>query len=108
MDQTSAIAALRHFNRFYTREIGLLNEKELFDGLSLAEGRVMFELAQRSPQTAKEIGAALNMDAGYLSRMLRGFEKHKLIARKEDKNDRRRALLSLTDAGRRKFAQLNQ
>src|SRR5579871_1293756 len=108
MDRASTIAALRHFNRFYTREIGLLNEKELFDGLSLAEGRVLFELAQKSPQTAKEIGENLHLDAGYLSRMLRCFEKHKLISRKEDKQDRRRALLALSEPGQKKFAKLNQ
>jgi DNA-binding MarR family transcriptional regulator/GNAT superfamily N-acetyltransferase len=108
MDRASTVAALRHFNRFYTREIGLLNEKELFDGLSLAEGRVLFELAQTSPQTAKDIGENLQLDAGYLSRMLRSFEKRKLISRKEDVQDRRRALLALTEPGRKKFAKLNQ
>lgn len=103
-----ASAAIRQFNRFYTREIGVLHGNLLQSGFSLAEARILYELGQASEIAATEIGEKLNLDRGYLSRMLRAFQKKRLISRKTDTTDRRRAHLSLTEKGRTTFAQLDR
>src|SRR5690349_23930853 len=90
------IAAIRRFNRFYTRQIGLLQEGLLDSAFSLTEVRVMYELAHRDTVTAVDLGQDLGLDAGYLSRMLRGFEKKGIIRRAQSKQDARRNLLALT------------
>lgn len=102
------IAAIREFNRFYTRQIGLLQD-HLYQGpFSLAEVRVLYELAHRDQPTATEIGKDLGLDPGYLSRILRGFEKRKVIARAPSAADGRQSLLALTAEGRRVFAPLDR
>ena len=83
-----AIAAVRHFNRFYTGQIGLLAEGMVGTTFSLTEGRVLFELGQRDGMTAAEIAARLGIDPGYLSRLLRGFVAAKLVSRKPSTADR--------------------
>jgi DNA-binding MarR family transcriptional regulator len=103
-----ASAAIRHFNRFYTREIGVLDGDLLQSGFSLAEARILYELAQTPEIAATEIGEKLNLDRGYLSRILRFFQRKRLILRKTDATDRRRANLSLTEKGRTTFGQLDK
>ncbi|HYZ32399.1 MAG TPA: MarR family transcriptional regulator, partial [Crenalkalicoccus sp.] len=98
------IATVRRFSRFYTRRIGLLHEGLLGGPLSLAEGRLVYELAQRGTATARELGAELDLDSGYLSRLLRGLEARGLLSRRPSPEDGRQALLSLTPAGREAFA----
>lgn len=100
------VAAVRGFNRFYTRQIGLLRKTYLDTPYSLGEMRVLHELAHPSvaQPTAKDIGRALDLDAGYLSRVLRNFEKRGLIKRTTSKNDARQSHLSLTAQGRKFFA----
>ncbi len=102
------IAAVRHFNRFYTRTIGTLKEGLLQSTLTLTEARVLYEIASRRQCSASEIAAELNLDMGYLSRILRAFVARKLISRKSSAADGRQQLLSLTAAGRRQFATLDQ
>jgi DNA-binding MarR family transcriptional regulator/GNAT superfamily N-acetyltransferase len=102
------IAAVRRFNRFYTRQIGVLDEGHLHSGFSLAEVRMLYELANRRDPTATELGRDLALDAGYLSRMLRGFEQRGLVERVASPADARQQLLRLTDAGRDTFAGLNE
>src|SRR5215207_189261 len=93
---TEPIDAVRRFTRFYTRRIGVLHEGLLGSPFSLTEGRVIYEIAQRDGVTATELGRALGLDAGYLSRILRGFEDKGLIARRSSERDGRQSLLSLT------------
>jgi len=103
----SRIAAIRHFNRFYTRQIGLLQEGIYRSPFSLTEVRVLYELAHREQPTATDLGNDLGLDAGYLSRILRSFQKRGLISRIPSKTDGRRSLLSLTAKGREVFAPLD-
>lgn len=100
------VAAVRRFNRFYTRQIGLLGQGYLHSPFSLAEVRVLYELAQRDAVTAAEIAKALGLDAGYLSRMLLRFRKRGYLARKASENDARQSHLTLTGKGRAAFARL--
>jgi DNA-binding MarR family transcriptional regulator len=100
------IAAIRRFNRFYTSTIGVVQDKLLHSRFTLAEARVLYELADRGRATAAEITRELHLDAGYLSRILRGFEQDGLLTRLPAP-DRRQTLLSLTDAGRAAFAPLD-
>jgi DNA-binding MarR family transcriptional regulator/GNAT superfamily N-acetyltransferase len=101
------VDAVRRFNRFYTRRIGALGEGHLGTPFSLTEARVAYELAQRGTAIATELGQELGLDAGYLSRILRGFQERGLIARRPSETDARQSHLSLTDAGRAAFAELD-
>lgn len=101
------VGNVRHFNRFWTRQIGVLREGYLESPFSLTEVRVLYELAHREEITASELGEELGLDAGYLSRILRGFEKHGLIRKRLSEADGRRRLLRLTEQGREAFAPLD-
>ena len=102
------IAAVRQFNRFYTRQIGVLRKTFLDSPYSLAEARVLYEIANGQSPTASEIGRALDLDAGYLSRTLRNFEKRGLIMRKISARDARQSHLALSPRGRKAFAPLER
>ena len=101
------IDAVRRFNRFYTREIGVLDDSHLRSDFSLGEVRVMYELAHAADATATVVGKQLGLDAGYLSRMLRSFEQRGLVQRRQSAADARRSILSLTRKGRAAFAKLD-
>jgi DNA-binding MarR family transcriptional regulator/GNAT superfamily N-acetyltransferase len=100
-------ANFRRFNRMYTRFIGTLNEGLLNSEYSLAEARVLYELANRSAPTAREIAAELGMDPAYLSRMLANFEKDGLLRRKVSEEDARSTELRLSARGKSAFKKLN-
>ena len=100
------IAAVRAFNRFYTRKLEVLDQHLLKTPFSLSEARVMFELAHRGDLSAKEIGLELGLDPGYLSRIVQKFDEDGLISRKPLASDRRQYQLSLTAKGRAAFAKL--
>jgi DNA-binding MarR family transcriptional regulator/GNAT superfamily N-acetyltransferase len=101
------IEAVRRFNRFYTRQIGVLQEGLLESRFSLAEARILYELAHRQQLTASALAQDLGLDAGYLSRILRRFQKQGLVTRQPSPADRRQQLLSLTEQGQQAFAPLN-
>ncbi len=103
-----SVAAFRRFNRFYTRILGLLDEKLVKSGLSLTEGRILFELTIRGESGAKQIGEELGLDAGYLSRILRKLEDSGMIARTPLATDARNAVLRLTRKGKAAFADIDR
>jgi DNA-binding MarR family transcriptional regulator/GNAT superfamily N-acetyltransferase len=101
------ISAVRGFNRFYTRKLGLLDQQLLKSRFSLSEARVLYELAHRPQPVAKEIGIELGLDPGYLSRIIQNFDDQGLITRKPLPSDRRQHRLCLTAKGRQAFAKLD-
>jgi DNA-binding MarR family transcriptional regulator/GNAT superfamily N-acetyltransferase len=102
------IAAVRAFNRFYTRKLGVLDQQFIKSPFSLSEARVLYELAHREDLAAKEIGLELGLDPGYLSRIIQNFDDNGLITRKPLPSDRRQYRLSLTAKGRQAFAKLDR
>src|SRR5262249_9021437 len=107
IDFEQRVGAIRHFNRVYTRRIGVLQDGFLRSPYSLAEARVLYELAHRQRATATDVAAALGLDHGYLSRILRGFGERGLITKTPSPDDRRQSFLSLTAKGRMAFAPLD-
>lgn len=104
--QRQHIAAVRRFNRFYTQRIGVLRKEWLDSPFSLTEARVLYEIKQRSAATARDIARDLDLDAGYLSRMLYGFHKRGLIRKQVSPSDARQTFLSMTAFGRKAFVPL--
>jgi DNA-binding MarR family transcriptional regulator/GNAT superfamily N-acetyltransferase len=107
-DASSRIDTVRRFNRFYTRAIGVLPEGWLDSPFPLTEARVLYELAHREKPTATLVRNNLDVDAGYLSRILSSFAKRGLIEKNPSEDDRRQSLLALTEEGRRQFAALEE
>jgi DNA-binding MarR family transcriptional regulator/N-acetylglutamate synthase-like GNAT family acetyltransferase len=102
------IAAMRRFNRFYTRQIGVLRKTYLESPYSLGEARILYEVAQARTPTASDVGRALDLDAGYLSRVLRSLERNGLIERTVSAHDARQSHLALSARGKRAFAPLER
>ena len=104
----SHVETIRQFNRFYTKQIGVLQEGLLDSPFSLTEVRVLYELAHRERPTAREIAMDLGLDAGYLSRILREFQSRGFVSRKTSAADARSSELSLTPLGRKTFVPLDE
>ena len=102
------VAAVRDFNRFYTKQIGLLGDGLLRTPHSLTEARVIWELAQRGETEVAELRRSLELDAGYVSRILARFEREGLVARKRSEVDRRRQVVRLTRSGQTAFRTLDR
>jgi DNA-binding MarR family transcriptional regulator/GNAT superfamily N-acetyltransferase len=103
----NTINAVRSFNRFYTRQIGVLHEGLLESPFSLAQVRVLYEIAHRRQPTATHLCKQLGLDPGYLSRILRGFEKRGLVRKSASEADGRQSLLALTVRGQKTFSALD-
>lgn len=108
LDASQHIAQVRRFNRFYTRQIGVLRKNYLDSPYSLGEMRLLYELSKGHDVTASDIGRSLDLDAGYLSRVLRKFEKSGLVSRTTSKTDARQSHLALTAKGRKVYAPAEQ
>lgn len=101
------VATIRAFNRFYTSVLGVLQEGLLRTPYSLTEARVIFELAQRDASDAADLRRTLDIDAGYLSRILARFETDRMVTREQSGTDARRQVIRLADRGRWVFDMLN-
>jgi len=101
------VDAIRRFNRFYTRRIGALQPGYLGSPFPLPQARVLYELGQRGSSTASELGAELDLDLGYLSRLLQGLRRQGLVQGEASREDARRVRLSLTAKGRKAYQQLD-
>jgi len=99
--------AVRGFNRFYTRQIGVLHEHLLNSEFSLTEVRILYELAHRTGLTSSNLCQELSLNAGYLSRVITGFEKKGLLVKTRSAADARVSQLELTEQGRAAFEPLN-
>jgi DNA-binding MarR family transcriptional regulator/N-acetylglutamate synthase-like GNAT family acetyltransferase len=110
------VDAIRRFNRFYTRQIGVLQEKLLKSPFSLTEGRVLYEIGfhgdtgtpRATAPTAVDLARALGIDGGYLSRILQRFARRRLITRTTSSADARQAHLALTERGQAALAPLQK
>src|SRR3954469_2745261 len=104
----SRIDVVRRFNRFYTRRIGALQAHYLGSPFPLPQARVLYELGQRGACTASELGADLDLDLGYLSRLVQGLKRLNLVTGERAKHDARHVRLTLTSKGRKAFAVLDE
>ena len=102
------IAEVRQFNRFYTRCLGLLDRQLLDSPFTLTEARVLYELARSESRTASAIASDLALDLGYLSRILKAFERHRYIKRERSSTDTRQYHIKLTRLGRQRFLPLDK
>lgn len=106
-EQAVCVEAVRRFSRFYTRQVGVLNEGYNGSEFSLTEARIIYELAHREVATASDLVKALGLDPGYLSRIFKSFEERGLVQREVSQSDGRQYLLRLAEQGRQRFAELN-
>lgn len=104
----SPVDAIRRFNRFYTRRIGVLHESLADTGFTLTESRLLWEFSHRGRTTAAELARDLGLDAGYLSRLLRRLKDRKLLTAERSAGDARHVHLRLSPAGQRAFAPLDR
>ena len=102
------IEAVRAFNRFYTRRLGMLGSGLLGTAHPLPQARILYELGQRPVTSVTDLRRTLDLDAGYLSRLLAGLEADGLLTRAPSATDARRQDVRLTDAGRAAFAELDR
>ncbi|HEY5825037.1 MAG TPA: MarR family winged helix-turn-helix transcriptional regulator [Cyclobacteriaceae bacterium] len=102
------IELIREFNRFYTKVLGLLDQHLLHSPYSLPEARILYELYHQQPCTASAIMATVEMDKGYLSRVLALFTRKGLLTKKKSQDDGRATFLSLTVKGNSEFEKINQ
>ena len=111
MPRMNRVDAVRRFNRFYTRRIGALQQGYMGSAFALPQARVLYEIGQRGERggscTASELGADLDLDLGYLSRLLQGLKRSGVVQGQPSQEDARRVQLSLTAKGRKAFGQLD-
>lgn len=107
VDAVDAVDAVRRFNRFYTRRIHVLDEAHLKSDLSLTAVRVMYELAHKDAMSAADLARELDLDAGYLSRILADLGRRQLVTRQRATDDARVSRIRLTARGRARYAVLD-
>ncbi len=107
MEKEQYIGKIREFNRFYTNAINILNQSVLKSDFSLAEARVLYEIRSMESCSARKILEKINIDEGYLSRILNKFVSGGLVIKVQSKSDRRRYYLRLSSDGRKQMAQLD-
>jgi DNA-binding MarR family transcriptional regulator/N-acetylglutamate synthase-like GNAT family acetyltransferase len=105
---SKSVETVRRFNRFYTKQIGILTERLAESPFSLIEARIIYELASRGSSTATELRNELALDPGYLSRILKRLQKNNLVEKKDAVGDGRKQILSLTPKGSREFEELDR
>lgn len=108
MNKNPKVAEIREFNRFYTNILGLLDRHILASGFSLSEARVLLEIENLADCTSKQLSETLRMDTGYLSRILKQFEKSGLVEKHPSPDDRRSRLLRLTGKGKKAMTALHK
>jgi DNA-binding MarR family transcriptional regulator/GNAT superfamily N-acetyltransferase len=101
------VARVRGFTRFYTRRLGVLQEALLGSAFNLPEARIVYEIALGQSLTASDLASDLDLDAGYLSRLLKGLEQRGFLTRNASETDARQSILKLTAKGRKQFEKLN-
>lgn len=104
---SDTVEAIRRFNRFYTRRIHILDEAHLKSDLPLATVRVLYELAHRDAMSAADLARELDLDAGYLSRILADLGRRRLVTRQRADDDARVSRIRLTARGRARYAMLD-
>lgn len=102
------VAQVRRFTRFYTRRIGVLQGALLGSAFNLAEGRIVYEIAVSPGTTASGLAARLDLDPGYVSRLVKGLERRRFLVRRVSEADRRQQVLELTPKGRAAFAAIDR
>src|SRR5215470_7229284 len=107
-NEAEQVSAMREFNRFYTTRLGPLRRRHLDGEFSLTEARILYEIGSNPKLTASSLRNTLGLDAGYISRLLTLLTKRKLVRQAASKEDGREKLLTLSHAGARKLAQLNE
>ena len=106
--ETEQVSAMREFNRFYTARLGLLRKRHLDGEFSLTEARILYEIWASPQLTASSLRNTLELDAGYISRLLAQLAKRRLVRQAVSKVDGREKLLSLSSMGEKKVAKLNK
>ena len=100
-EMAQQVSAVREFNRFYTARLGLLRRRHLDGEFSLTEGRMLYEIGTHPRRTASALCGTLELDAGYISRLLTALTKRKLVRQAPSEADGREKLLSLTAVEKR-------
>ena len=108
MERIQVIEEVRAFNRFYTNVISILDQSVLNSGFSLAEARILFEIKQLQPCTARQLMEIVNIDEGYLSRILHKFSYQDLIAKSQSIDDKRKFELKLSENGMKQLGRLEE
>lgn len=98
-NRSNTISQVRVFNRFYTRHMGILNERFMDGRFSLPELRILYELTDKQPLSISDLVQELNMDQGYVSRLVSSLAKQQVLVTEADSNDRRRKLIKLSEQG---------
>jgi DNA-binding MarR family transcriptional regulator/GNAT superfamily N-acetyltransferase len=106
MERAASVEAMRAFNRFYTRHVGLLGERHLDSALTLTEVRLLYELAHGDAASPTDLARSLSLDAGYVSRLLASLEGQGAVTRTKSPDDARRSVMALTAKGRKAITAL--